>query len=166
MYESSIEQKNPAWESNGYRLSSPKMVRAKKIIDKCRDKFSFVALFWTIHAQPLPPPHEQFWTHIFIIFPKFQGIQHLSRLCSKKVTEGQLMISVLNLWNPGCQVCTLGARGFFFLLFAAKIEQWSRNRDKPEKKFFPLVTVKKNPLAPRVPSMLISLKKVTAANLG
>ena len=34
-------------------------------IDKCRDKFSFVALFWTIHAQPLPPPHIQLWPRIF-----------------------------------------------------------------------------------------------------
>ena len=37
---------------------------------------------------------------------------------------------------------TLGARGLFFLLFAAKIERRSRDRDEREKN--PLVTVVTN----------------------
>ena len=57
-------------------------------------------------------------------------------------------------------------KGFFFLLFAAKIERRSCGRD--ERVFFPLITIaasqannrKKNPLAPRVSYQLPSLYNV------
>ena len=42
------------------------------------------------------------------------------------------------------RTCTLGARGFFSLFFAAKIERKSRDRD--ERVFFPLVTIAASPL--------------------
>ena len=38
----------------------------------------------------------------------------------------------------------MGTRGFFFLLFAAKIERRNRDRDEPEKN--PLVTIAASPL--------------------
>ena len=44
---------------------------------------------------------------------------------------------------------TLGARGFFFLLFAAKIEQRSQDRDRCFAVQFALQTTERKPLAPR-----------------
>ena len=135
MYKSSIEHKPPAWESNGYRSSSPKTIRAN-IIDKCRDKFSFVALFWTIHAQPLLPPHIHFkpiYSLHFLSFKIYQGCA--LRTWLKGAHNNQCFEPVksrMPSMYPGCQ-------RVFFLLLATKIERLWR----AGKKFFPLVTIKK-----------------------
>lgn len=52
--------------------------------------------------------------------------------------------SFYTLYSEGSWYDTLGAKGFFFLLFAAKIERRSRNRDEREKNS--LVTIAAFPL--------------------